>query len=408
MKKHLCLLIILLLPGLIMAGEFGLVINQYAGTDNLKNEDGSFEYNALFIPRLLFLIGDGADGKPMGSFYASAGMTLGYSDGFLYVPELLRTELSMLWKEMGLRAGRFDYSAPLSFIANGLFDGIQFSHSSPAGRFSLGAWYTGLLYKKSANINMTANDSAINNFPLDYNEFTGTYFAPRRLLTSLDWEHLAIADVLRLNAAINAQFDLGDDEKYHSQYFSIKAGLPVNNLFFELGGCFATSQYESPYDSFSNLSLAGDLGIHLTLPTSFNSRLSFNAQCASGQLDDNWGCFVPVTTKETGSIFNAKMSALTVLGLNYSGLFTEKFGTNFSVKYFIRNDLTTTGIYPVLGEENDGHVLGAEFFGSLIWSPVSDLHFNLGGGTFIPALGDNWKDAKPVWLLELTLIFTVY
>ena len=421
MKKYIVLLSLILTISITMipaayAQEFGLVVNQYvqAGGNDGGNADTSFEYNALIVPRFLFLLGDGA-----GSIFASAGMTLGVSDSsdddVTFVPELMRTELAMQWGAVGLSLGRIGYSTPLAFLAEGLFDGVQVSHSSSLGRFRAGAWYTGLLYKKSANIQMTENDRAIYYTPFDFDNFADTYFAPPRLLASLDWEHLAVADILRLNAAVTMQADLSDDlssngEKYNSQYFTIKAGMPYNSFFFELGGILSTFQIEGE-GSFKP-AFAGDIGVYWTLPASLNSRLSFNARFASGQSSDasgdGAGGFIPVTAKYAGNILEAGMSALTVLDLNYTARFTDKIGASISTKYFIQNGSTPLNTYPFSGAVGGGDSLGAELFARLIWSPVSDLQLNLSGGAFIPALGNYAPDAKPVWLVKLTAVFVAY
>jgi hypothetical protein len=393
MKKLIYTLLFLLLPVFIMAGEFGLVMNQTGTLGSLEDGGSIFQYSARIVPRYMHLFGDGANS----GFFVSAEMELKSTDEFYIIPKLLRTELFFQFGGLEIKAGRFAYSTPLSFIAEGLFDGAQVFHSSEAGRFSIGAWYTGYLYKKDVNIGMTTYDRDLNNVRLDYSDFTRTYFAPRRILASLDWEHLSIADILRLSASITTQFDLAVKEKYDSQYFTLKAGLPYKSFFFELGGCLSAAQ---PEDGDLTLSFAGDAGIFLTLPFSYNSRLSFNAQYASSD-------FVPIARSQTGNIFDARLSALTVLALNYNALFLEALGTNISARYFIRNNLTTKNTYPIYKEGN-GHLLGAEFLARFIWTPFSDLYINFGGGVFVPSLGNNWRDDKPVILLELTVIFTAY
>ena len=407
-KKYILFLLILLIPFAAMAQEFGLVINQYADVGNREADDIYFEYNAQIVPRILFLFGDtNPQNNFLGSFFVSAGMTLGYSEGFSYMPELLRTELAMQWGALGLSVGRFGYSTPLPFLAQGLFDGIKLSHSSGLGNFSFGAWYTGFLYKKNIFIEMTENDMAINSTPFTYSDFLNTYFAPQRVIASLDWEHLAIADLLRLNIALTGQMDLsGSEDRYHSQYVTIKTGVPINSFFFELGAILSASQTGSSNDF--NLAFAGELGIYWTLPTSYNSRLSLNARYASGQIGGLIDSFNPITTNSHGNIFQARMSSLTVLDLAYLALIIEQLGINISVKYFMRNDLLTANSFPLADQESNGYFLGPEYFASLSFSAFSDLYFNLGGGMFLPQLGNVWPSARPIWLAKLAVIFTMY
>jgi len=405
MKKTRCIffpVLMLLLPVSLFAFDFGLITNQYAGYGYSGGDENYFQYQADILPRFSSLIGDS------GEFIISAGMTLGVEDGFYYVPELLRTEISLRFGNGAIKAGRISYTDPLTFIASGLFDGVQFSHYSKAGIFSVGAWYTGLLFKKTANITMTAGDWAKYDSALDYGDFFNTYFAPPRLLASLDWEHPSVAELFSLKAAITGQIDLSDgNEKYHSQYLTLKAGIPVKSFLFELGGSLEAAQTAWEDETQFTMAFAWDLGIFWTLPASFNSRLSLTGRFAGGRVDDFMGAFVPVTTKVFGDVLQAKLSGLSVLGLNYTARVNRILGTSLTASCFIRNDLGTYDGYPVIAEENDGYFLGTEFFARLVWSPVSDIQLNFGGGAFLPSLGDV-SDEKARWRIELTAVLAIY
>ena len=407
-KRFILLLFILLIPFIGMTQETGLMINQYVDYGSRGADDNFFEYNAQMVPRFLLYFGDNnTQSNFLGTFFVSAGMTLGYSEELVSVPELLRTELALQWGTLGLSVGRFTYSTPLPFLAQGLFDGLRISHSSGLGHFSFNAFYSGFLYKKNIVIEMTENDRAINNTSLDNNDLSKTYFAPPRVMASLDWEHLAIADLLRMNIALTGQFDLTrSDESYHSQYLTFKMGIPVNSFFFELGTIFSLSQTGNNNDL--NLAFAGDLGLNFTLPTAYNSRISLNTRYASGQIGNLFDSFNPITTRSTGDVFQARMSSLTVLELAYIARITEQLGINISAKYFMQNDLYTINSYPLAGEQNNGHFLGSEFFVSLSYSAFSDLYFNLGGGIFLPQHGNNWPSSYTIRLIKLAVIFTAY
>jgi len=398
------LLLIFLLPVSIFAFDFGLITNQYVGFGNTAGEDDYLKYQIDFLPRLSFLIGDS------GEFNISGGMSLGYENEFFYIPELLRTEISLRFGNSGIRMGRMNYTDPLSFVVNGLFDGARFSNYSKAGVFSIGAWYTGLVYKKTANIFMTDEEKKAYDAVLDYEEFSKTYFAPRRFLASLDWEHPSIAEAFSLKISAIGQIDLSneeDDKKYHSEYFILKAGIPVKSFLFEIGGSLETVQ--TPDNETKNsMAFAWDLGLFWTLPTNFSSRLSLTGNFAGGAIEDSSiSAFVPVTTKFYGNVLQAKLSGLTALDLNYTARVSRAFGTSLSATYFICNDLGTYSGYPARDVENKKYILGAELFAKLIWSPISDLQFNLGGGAFIPAMG-NVSDDKAQWRLELTAILALY
>jgi hypothetical protein len=72
----------------------------------------------------------------------------------------------------------------------------------------------------------------------------------------------------------------------------------------------------------------------------------------------------------------------------------------------VRNDLIT---YENPGLKEDGYFIGAEFFAQLVWSPFSDLQFNLGGGVFVPSMGDAWvKNEKPQWKIEINAVLAIF
>jgi hypothetical protein len=260
------------------------------------------------------------------------------------------------------------------------------------------------LYKKNAVITVTAADQLSFDAPVDYNDFFKTYFAPKRFLASLDWEHPSVAERLNLKAAVTAQTDLTDaDEKYHSQYVTLKAVIPAKSFVFELGGSFEAAESED-----FNIAFAWDLGVFWTLPTSVGSRLSFTGHFSGGNTGDGVGAFVPVTGKFYGNVLKVKLSGITILNLDYTVRFTESFGMNLTASHFVRNDQGTYTAYPVNIADNSGWSLGTEFFARLVWSPSSDLQLNFGGGAFLPALGDVNPKEKAQWLVELTAIFSVY
>jgi len=192
------------------AWEFGMFLNQNAGFGG-TGSDGNFDYSIGAVPRITGLFGE------TGDFIVSGGLELDYNNGWGFVPELLRTEFSFyhngIW---GFEIGRMNHSDPLGFIAEGLFGGVKAAYYSGIGTFSAGAFYTGLLYKKRANIEMTQEETEARNAPLNYDDFGNTYFAPKRFLGALGWEYLG--GTIRSKAGILGQFDLSGDKPLNSQY----------------------------------------------------------------------------------------------------------------------------------------------------------------------------------------------
>jgi len=384
----------------LSAYDFGLVINENDGVGNIISENNIFDFKVDILPRFSTLIGDN------GEFIISAGFSIGMENGdFFYIPELLRTEFSMRFGNSSLKVGRINFSDPLSFIANGLFDGAQYYYNSGAGSFKFGAWYTGFQYKKRANIAMTEDDQTALNTPFEYGDID-SYFASRRVISSVGWEHPSIGEFLHLNTAFVGQTDLNDvDTKYHSQYVILKAGIPINNFLMEFGGSVELSQTVADENKF-NMAFAGEVGLFLLFPSKFNGRLSFTGTIASGKVNDLIGAFIPITGNEYGYILKSKIPGLSVFSLNYSSKFSNSLGGSFTASYFVRNDLGTFKSYPVI-EGNKGYFLGPEASARITWSPASDLQFNLGGGAFFPSLGDAEPKEKIKWRVDLSVIMSL-
>lgn len=387
-----------MLPVFANAADFGLVLDQNAGYGGA--EDTAFDYQASLVPRLQVLFGDTMD------LFVSAGLTASYDDEFNLEPELLRTDFTWHFNNSKLAIGRTQYAGPFGYIAEGLFDGIMFSNFGPSGIISAGAWYTGSLYKKRANIVMTPEDSASFYTPLKFNNFLDTYFASRRIVAALSWEHPSLAGSLRTAFAILGQVDLNGRDNYcHSQYAAAKIGIPVSDFMFELGGAFEIAEIPDDF----NIAAAGELGIFWNLPLKFSSQLSLTGFFTSGTASSGpMAAFTPISSKTYGNIIKTKASGISILGLEYIARLHRTFSLDISSSYFIRSDLGTYVDYPADIDDQGEYFLGNEFFGKLIWSPVSDLQFNLGGGVFLPSLGNAAPDRDPKWRMELGLTLTLY
>jgi hypothetical protein len=393
------------------AVDFGLTLNNYFGAYNnivdIKGQQNEYDYRFDVLPYALLYLSDTSE------LYMSVRISLGLEKigqegkNFYYLPEITRTELSMRIGNWGINAGRIYQADPLGFIATGLFDGIRFTHISTDGNISIGTYYTGLLYKKSANVAMTAEEQAHYDKPLDYtiDNIYDSYFAPRHVLLSFDYEHPSFLEKLQIKAAITEQMDFSKMEgKYHSQYFTLKASLPYKSFTFDFGTSFEMSLSILEGDVNYSNAFAFDGGIYWMLPTKFSSRLSLIGRYG-GQMEQ--GVFIPVTNKFYGNVLKARLPGISLFSLDYSLRPIRSLRTSLSLMYFVRNDLWTYAGYPVDIQNNEGKFLGPEIFTRLIWNPFSDLQINLGGGMFLPALGNVNREAKSRWYVELSVAFTI-
>jgi len=401
------LILFLTLPVSLSAYDFGLVISADGGYGNTLSEDNTLSYKIDIWPRFSTLVGGN------GELIVSAVLSVGNEYGFQYIPELLHTEFNIRFGNSGIRAGRINYSDPLSLIANGLFDGVQYYHNSGVGTLRLGAWYTGLLYKKRANIIMNEADESGFFKPFDYGDFSNTYFASKRLFASVGWEHPSLGEFLHLNTAIIAQADLnGADTSYNNEYVVFKAGIPIKNFLMEFGGSVEFAQVSFKNNNSNNdnnnsyISFAGEAGLFLLFPSQFSSRLSLKGTIAGGKKDDDSNAFTPITSGEYGYILRTRIAGLSIFSLNYLSRFNRFFSGSFTASYFVRNDLGTFYGYPVT-VSSDGYFLGPEASAQITWSPASDLQFNLGGGAFFPSLGNAAAEEKVKWRVDLTVTMLI-
>jgi len=400
MKKFLIFLLVL--PVSLSAYDFGLVVTANGGYENGSAEGNAFNYEVDILPRFSTLIGDN------GEFVLSAGFSAGKEkeNEPFYVPELLRTEFSIRFGNSGVRVGRVNFSDPLAIAANGLFDGIRYYYNTRHGSFYAGVFYTGFLYKEKASILMTYDDKIAFDKTFDYGDFVATYFASKRLVYSVGWEHPSIGEFLQLSTNFIGQADLNDAyTKYHSQYLIIKAGIPVKNLLVEFGGSVEFSQTVTE-ESLFNAAFAGDAGLFLLFPSEFNSRLLFKGTILGGRINDSIGEFIPITAREYGYVLRTKLSGISVFSLDYSSKFSKFFSGSVKASYFVRNDLGTFSGYPA-AENSEGYFLGPEASAQIAWSPTSDLQFTLGGGAFFPSLGNAGPDEKLKWRVDLMLVLSI-
>jgi hypothetical protein len=370
----------LLITTSLFAVDVGVTLEQNA---KYSSADGNttFDYDGIAIPRITGLIGD------TGDFYVSVGFSY-MNDPWSFVPELLRTDFNWQFGSMELTIGRMSYDDPLGYIASGLFDGARFSQNTSIGTFGIGAWYTGFLYKKRVNIEMTENENTANNNDLDYSDFVNTYFAPRRVLAAVDWEYNGLWEKAIAKLSLLSQFDLSE-EKLNSQYLAGKIIIPYRAFSFDIGGCFEFIEANDKTGS----AFAVEASAAWRHPVHY---LSLGAKYASG--GDTLSAFLPLTTNTKGNILETKLSGITIISIDYTVRLHETYSVELCPSYFMLN-----------GSDNDGkNSLGGEIFAAFYWSPMPDISVNLGAGAFLPSLGNITPDEKANWRVELNVILSLY
>jgi hypothetical protein len=392
--------------GLVLsqAGEYTNAADISAGSSPDGETEGTANYDGTYSP---WIYNETADGTLR--FSASAKLSTAYENKeWKYEPLLFEMGASGLsWRPsplLLLEAGRLRFREASGFIAEGLFDGVSGNFTAGGIRFSLGALYTGLLYKETAKIVMTAGDAERYILPLDYAD-GDSYFASRRVLLSggAEFPDLTRKTTLTLNAL--AQFDVnGGDSSVHSQYLSVKPGFrPVESLYMT-GTAVAALAENQAGDMRAHFAAAA--GMDWETPGALLDMVQAEIRWSSGKVNDSVGAFTPLTTIAQGEVFTPGMPGLMTL----RGKYTVRPGDGFSVSaggtYFFRTDgETLSGAdYP----SSSARALGGELYGLFMWSPLPDVILTAGGGAFFPQWGDVFESEAPVrWKAQAALTLSL-
>lgn len=313
------------------------------------------------------------------------------SNGWL--KPLLRPELSVFslcsWADnFFFEIGRMQFNDTLSVTASGLFDGFSFQF----GVFSVGAFYTGFQFKKTAQIVMTAEDRDTFDTGWDWDHFND-YFASKRVIASLRWD-IPLFEYHNFSFEAVAQFDLNDhDEKLNSQYGEIALDFyTAANTGISIGAFFEAMETKGKDFTAALGALAG---IRTDLPGSLNDSLLLSAMFSSGLWTDTLGAFTPISSIEYSEVFIGTLSGLGLIKAAYDIRIVPSLFAELSAAYFLRayND-----------PESDGHAYGAEIWASFSWQPLDDIRFNIGAGAFFPGMGNIYpKNTDTMWKLSAGL-----
>jgi hypothetical protein len=402
-KRFFCRVLFITLCCSASALDFGLVIHQapLLGTPEISG-DGVVEYGGLFLPWVSSSLGENID------FYASAGLRMQYERRDLaaagrewaFLPEIGRFELIFRpLPDLSVEIGRFAFSEPLGFVLSGLFDGVGSALSIGGTQIRAGAFYTGLLYKKTGYIVMDNTD-------LENYHDRDSYFASRRFILAVNWESPSFLDTPNhLDLGAVAQFDLGDDsDAVHSQYLLARWSRSLGKGLYMDAGAVLDIEERNGEPGFG---FALSLSPFWVPPERPYDRLFFNARLASGNWGERLRSFKPVSTEVQGRVLRARLSALSLLELGYILRLRQKVELETTAAYFFRTDRETFDDQD-LNSASASAALGGEVFAGLIWAPESWCNVNIGLGVFLPGLGGAYlRQADPKWRLEtgLTLSF---
>jgi hypothetical protein len=388
----------LALGGALGAADFGLLLDTAAayGAPETKAPGPGFSgglspWFSLGIPERL-------------SFFFSASVSLSRQDRLWDAPliELERTELNIRpLPALYLSLGRLYFRDPAGLVAAGLFDGASVTAGLGMARITGAAFYTGFLYKKTAGIVLSQEDSARYDLPQDYGNLD-TYFASRRLLAALTAGFPDLSPRVSLEASALAQFDLNDVERpLHGQYLEVLCSLEAaDTLRLNLSGIGAAAEQGSLAWGLAFLG-----GAEWAPPGALRDLVTGEFFWGSGAVTEELGPLRPVSGITRGMVFTPALSALMDAHLSYrarpgAGLSAEAQGS-----LFWRTDLETLKDRE-LDSASASRFLGGEFYGQAVWAPQSALRLSAGAGLFIP--GPAFKaGAKLRWKAELSAVVSL-
>jgi hypothetical protein len=334
-----------------------------------------------------------------GEFYLSAGVSADWRRGgeqLRYVPELFRLEAAFRpASSLTLRAGRLSWDDPSRWTMTGAFDGVDVR--AGAGSFTLGGgvYYTGLLYRETANVKGTPGDPVDYTRELDWENFADTYFSPRRVLAVLHGEFPGFPSGRgTLRAAALGQFDLSEaKERLNSQYLLLRYSLDLPRGFdVEAVGAASLIEWQEKL----RWAFAGSFGAGWTPSSAMADRVSLVFRGASGE--GGTAPYFPVTAAAQGFVLEPELSGILTLRGAYEARFLPSLSAEAGLRYFMRTDVVT---FVDADLEGDSRFLGGELSASLRWVPFSDLSFTVNGGVFFPKTGTAFRDGAPVrWLFS--------
>jgi len=389
MKRLLFVSILLLLTAcFVFSYDFGLLVNQQIEVSN-----SSFGYIPAFVPWFSL---NGSNGL---SVYASGYFSLKYNNyndnnedenGWrnpVLLPELSRFSAAYrINPRFSIEAGRIGYSDTMGLAALGLFDGLRLEADLGKGKLSVGAFYTGLLYKETAMIIMTESDIESYLEPWDFSNF-GNYFASKRLLASLRYD-MPIFEYHILTLEALAQFDLnGTEETLNSQYGSMMIELfPQGKVGLIFGAVFET-MLDSNGDF--NMAIGALARYRMDAPTPLNDGINVIAKFGSGLWNDTFTAFLPVSSPAQGIIFPGNICGLAVFSADYTVRLHYTVSAETAFMYYMRsyNDVLAKG-----------NLYGGELQASVAWQPLDDLRLTVAAVVFFPGMGNAYPDGtETMW-----------
>jgi hypothetical protein len=388
----------------VFSADYGLVLAT-AGEYAQNTGGGDVSFTGSSAPWFSAALGTQA------TLYLSGKISFQYGnneEAWTWPPpfELERTELTFYPVQAAyLTLGRQWFRDSGRMIAQGFFDGFHGSFGLGKVRLTGGAFYTGLLYKKTAEILMTAGDFEYYFRSLDYGD-PASYCASRRLFATLAGEFPDLSSRTSLTLAALAQFDLNDYEgssTLHSQYLEARVNIEaLDSLRFAITGIGGLTENG---DTGLEGNFAATAGAEWDMPGKLLDMLSAEARWGSGAVNDKIGPFKPINGIAQGSVFAPALPGIMNARVSYTARPRRSFSFSAVSVFFWRTDLETFRDAELDSASKD-RFLGGELYGQIVWAPQSALRLSVGGGAFSPGAAFI-ETTKIRWKINAGLILSL-
>ncbi len=312
--------------------------------------------------------------------------------GFYYsvYPELDKLNFYGNTGMFGYKAGRQLTGDPAGLILDAPFDGIDFSVDIGKHIFTVGAGYTGLTFRESAEYFMTETDVK-----------RDSILAAPRMMEYLAWDMPAVASWLYPSVYFLAVQDLTSTEdqaaygnqRFNSMYLELfSRGFLGQSFIYDLS---LVGQY-GKYDSATVLGGIGRFGISWLPGT--HSRLGIDLLGSTG---DEWANrdnyllgtttgnelsqYLPVSIVSTqGFVIEFELGNLASLGAFYASRPSDTFSWELRTTTFLRTAIGPVSTAMVPSSSTEGHFMGQEGLISFFWRPKSDFGWDFKVGVLYP------------------------
>ncbi|GMO28723.1 MAG: hypothetical protein LBG79_02040 [Spirochaetaceae bacterium] len=270
--------------------------------------------------------------------------------------------------------GRLHYSDKALLIADGVFDGFTGELRTAPFKFTVSAFYTGLLQKEQTKIIMNRTD-------FEEYEDSKNYYTPKKIFVSAETE---IKDVFGYRNQININYitlyDINRNDGFDSQYLLLSAGFPFFSdfsLFISSATGFAKNAGQDMLHHAAKITL--DYKPAFTLP---DDVFSFCFLWSSGRGDGGSGAWTSISFFEQGEAFKAPFTNLAAACIFYKIKFLKLANVDSAFRWFFR----TSNELPITADINTGNemFIGQELAFNADFILFSDFAFNSGFGIFIP------------------------